>query len=134
MATVKIAESIANHDCFLNYAQSDEEADYYSEVIQNSVLSAESIINIFKTAVNTGGCLQKQIYTILYALDKEIVDKICLYLDERYDWLYKDSKDFSGAERIKFVAELYKMFQHNYTFLGSSTQGYDEKLEKFITR
>ena len=134
VATKKIAEAIANHDCFLNYAQSDEEADYYSEVIQNSVLSAESIINIFRTAENTDGCLQKQIYTILYSLDKEIIDKIFIYLDEHYERLYKESKDFFSTERIKFVAELYKMLRHHYTFMYSLPQIHDEKLEKFITR
>lgn len=132
VAIKKIAEAIAGHDTFSKYAESNNETVYYSEVIQKNILSADSIMEIFKTPENTNGCLQQQIYKILYSLDEDVINTICKYFDDRYEQLCIKSSNFENAERLQFAAQPYKMFKLNYVFLDSNPEMHDVKLEKFI--
>lgn len=134
IAVKKIAKAIATHDAFSKYAEATDSAIFYSEVIQQNILTANNIIEILRTPQNANECLQKKIYKILYSLDKEIINAICKYFEERYKELRANTHDFENAERLKFAVQPYIMFKQNYVFLDSNSDMHDIKLEKFIMR
>lgn len=130
----EIASAIKEHDSFVEYTKSKEDTDYYFEVIQEGILSAENMIAVFKTNDNSTESLREQIYKILYRLDEELINTICMYFDNCC--LGSPSTEISGESlgRLKFASQPYKLLQQDYAFHSSNPEIRDIKIDKFIAR
>lgn len=133
-AVKEIAETIATHIAFSEYAESKNESDYYAEAIQQTILSSHSMINILKTPMNGSVCLQKQLYNILYALNKKRLNAIVEYFHSRNPEAVTGGCDPEDALRLNFVEKPYIMVMQNFGFMDSNPQMRDVILDKYIMR